>query len=126
MQKANTLIQLAILALLVAFGVHYRGANSTPDLTSEYQAIVLTNGQVFFGKLENPTSQFPVLRDVFYIVSQANPETKQVTNSLVRRGGELHGPDYMVINRQSILLIEPVRSDSQVAKSIGEQKSQRN
>lgn len=57
-------------------------------------------------------------------MSQANPETKQVTNVLVRRGKELHGPDHMVLSWQSILMIEPVKEDSQVAKLIAEQKAQ--
>jgi len=32
----------------------------------------------------------------------------------------------MVLNRQSILMIEPVKDDSQVAKFIAEQKKQSN
>lgn len=126
MQKLIALLLVAITALLAVIGIQYHRANSTPDFSSQYQAVVLNNGQVFFGKLENANSQFPVLRDVFYIVSQANPETKQVTNTLVRRGKELHGPEYMVLNRQSILLFEPVKEDSQVAKFIAEQKKQGN
>lgn len=124
MQKLIAIL-LAIIAVLLA-GVGFLSLHtvSAPDLNSQYQAVVLNNGQVFFGKLENPNAQYPVLRDVFYIVSQANPETKQVTNTLVRRGKELHGPEFMIINRQSILLIEPVKEDSQVAKFIAEQKKQ--
>ena len=124
MQKLIAIL-LAIIAVLLA-GVGFLNLRtvSAPDLNSQYQAVVLNNGQVFFGKLENPNAQYPVLRDVFYIVSQANPETKQVTNTLVRRGKELHGPEFMIINWQSILLIEPVKEDSQVAKFIAEQKKQ--
>ncbi len=40
----------------------------------------------------------------------------------VRRGRELHGPEFMVLNRQSIVFMEPVSSDSQVAKFIVSQK----
>jgi hypothetical protein len=124
MQKLIALLLTVITVLLAVIGIQYQRTSSTPDFSSQYQAVVLNNGQVFFGKLENANSQFPVLRDVFYIVSQANPETKQVTNTLVRRGKELHGPEYMVLNRQSILLFEPVKEDSQVAKFIAEQKKQ--
>ena len=124
MQKLIAILLAIIAVLLLGIGFQSLRTVSSPDLNSQYQAIVLNNGQVFFGKLENPNAQYPVLRDVFYIVSQVNPETKQVTNTLVRRGKELHGPEYMVINRQSILLIEPVKEDSQVAKSIAEQKKQ--
>lgn len=122
MQK---LIALLLSTLVIMLGsaafLYYRStalAFSTP-----YQAVVLANGQVYFGKLGNFSSQYPELRDVFYVISQGNPETKQVSNILVRRGKELHGPDYMVLNRQSILIIEPVKEDSQVAKLIAEQNA---
>ena len=97
-----------------------------PEFNSQYQAVVLNGGQVYFGKLEHASSQYPVLRDVFYIVNQVNPETKQPSNVLVRRGKELHGPAFMVLNRDSIFFIEPVKEDSQIAKFIAEQNNQKN
>jgi hypothetical protein len=89
-----------------------------------YQAVLLANGQAFFGRLENIGSSYPVLRDVYYVQTQVHPETKQVTNTLVRRGGELHGPDRMVLNASHIVLIEPVTDNSQIAKLIAELKKQ--
>jgi hypothetical protein len=62
-----------------------------------------------------------VLRDVFYIQSRENPQTKQVANVLIKRGGEWHAPDRMILNRQQVQFIEPVKEDSQVAKLIVEQ-----
>jgi hypothetical protein len=50
--------------------------------------------------------------------TRVHPETKQVTNTLVRRGGELHGLDRMVLNASHIVLIEPVTDNSQIAKLI--------
>jgi hypothetical protein len=67
---------------------------------------------------------YPVLRDIFYVVTKQDPQTKQVSNVLVRRGRELHSPEYMVLNRQSILFVEPVKEDSEIGKSIEEQKRQ--
>lgn len=116
---------LSTIALLLATQV-YRDIRSTaaPAFTTPYQAVVLTGGQVYYGKLENVSGLYPVLRDVFYVITKENPETKQVTNILVRRGKELHGPDYMVLNRTSILFAEPVGKDSEIAKSILAQSSQ--
>lgn len=126
MQKIIAGALVAIVALLCAIVfLVYRGSGN-PGFTTHYQAVLLSNGQVYFGKLEQASGQYPVLRDVYYIVSQTNPETRQTANMLVRRGKELHGPEYMVLNRQSILLIEPVKEDSQVAKLIAEQKKQAN
>ena len=61
---------------------------------------------------------FFYLTNVFYIQSQVDPETKQVSSTLTKRGSELHKPDSMYINTQHILMIEPVTPDSQVAKLI--------
>ena len=83
---------------------------------------MLNGGQVYYGKLENASGLYPVLRDVFYVVRKEIPETKQVSNVLVRRGKELHGPEFMVLSRQSILFIEPVRPDSDIGRTITEQK----
>lgn len=43
--------------------------------------------------------------------------------TLDKRGGEAHSPDRMQINRQQVLLIEPVKTDSQIAKLIAEQNA---
>jgi hypothetical protein len=94
------------------------------DLKSEYQAVVLINGQTFIGKLTGAGTDYPMLLDVFYIQSTVNPETKAVTNVLVKRGKEWHGPQFMYINAKNILVIEPVAPDSQVAKLIKEAKVQ--
>ena len=123
MQKLIAALLVGLLSLM-GFMVFQEWHARTIEFNTPYQAVVLNNGQVYFGKLENTSSQHPALKDVFYIMSQANPETKQVTNVLVRRGKELHGPDHMVLSWQSILMIEPVKEDSQVAKLIAEQKAQ--
>ena len=89
---------------------------------TEYQAIFLDNGQVFFGRLMDDGSSYLTLRDVFYIKRQASPDKKEVQSILVKRGSEWHAPDFMRINSRHILLIEPVAPDSQVALLIREAK----
>jgi hypothetical protein len=76
--------------------------------------------ELFYGRLDKLGSAFPVLTDVHYVQSQVNPETKQVSNTLVRRAREWHAPDRMTLNAAHILLVEPVRADSAVAKLIEE------
>jgi hypothetical protein len=96
----------------------------SPTFSTEYQAVFMDNGQVFFGKLEKAGSRYPLLRDVYYIGRQASPDGKQVTNILVKRGSEWHGPDYMYINKQHIVIIEPVSPSSRVAQLIKEARTQ--
>jgi len=117
------LTPLCLLAIAVLLGVLVQqnlAQHTKPELATPFQAVLLQNGQAFFGQLANANSDYPVLRNVYYIRSQVNQETKQVTNQLVKRGQEWHAPDVMVINRQHIVLIEPVKPDSQVAKLIEE------
>jgi hypothetical protein len=120
----SALIGIAIVGLLGARVYQERYYHGATALTTPYHAVLLINGQAFFGHLEGLDTDHPVLRDVYYIQSQQNPETKQVTNVLVKRGREWHAPDRMILNKQHLLLVEPVKEDSQVAKLIEEQKKQ--
>ena len=60
--------------------------------TTPYQAVLLANGSVYFAQLEGFGGRHPVLTNVFYIVSQINPDSKQMNNVLVKGGKELHEP----------------------------------
>ncbi|MFZ0419297.1 MAG: hypothetical protein WAM04_14455 [Candidatus Sulfotelmatobacter sp.] len=87
-----------------------------------YQAVLLTNGTAYFGKLDGYGTPRPVLKEVYYIVSQTNPETKQTNNVLVRRGKELHEPGDMHLNPNQILCVEDVGPNSKVAQLIAQQQ----
>ena len=93
--------------------------------STEYQAVFLDNGQVFYGKLENAGSAYPSLKDAFYVQTQTNPETKEVRTILIKRGNEWHGPDMMYINSRHIVAMEPVSPTSRVAQLIKEAKAQK-
>ena len=108
-----------LAALLV---VEVRG-RWRPSLTTPYQAVILTNGQTLFGRLQKAGSAYPVLEDVFYIQTQTNPETKQSSMILVKRGREWHEPDSTTINAAHILFIEPVKPESRLGKLIAEHKN---
>jgi hypothetical protein len=94
-----------------------------PDTGTRFQSVALINGQLFFGRLEPADGDFLALREVFYVQTRQNPETKAVANILVKRGAEPHQPDRMLVNRSQVLLIEPVKADSQIAKLIAEQQA---
>ncbi len=93
--------------------------------TTPYQAVILSNGQMFFGRLEGyGATGHPILREVYYIQSGTNPKTNEAQSILVKRGKEWHGPDHMVLNENQIVLVEPVRPDSKVAELITALKMQ--
>jgi hypothetical protein len=82
------------------------------------QAVALTNGSVYIGQLSGYESGMPVLRNVYYVHCEVDKITKAVSNVLVKRGKEWHGPDRMYLNPQHILLMEPVSSTSRVAELV--------
>jgi hypothetical protein len=122
----SRVVRVAVLAAVVALSAIIEGCQRSGSVTlsTPYQAVLLSNGQAFFGKLENAASAFPVLTDVHYVQVQVNPQTKQQTNLLVRRGKEWHAPDRTVLNGRHIVLIEPVAEGSEVAKLIAELRKQ--
>ena len=116
---------IAVLVALLAVGdlLYTRSKHKGLKFDTPYQAVVLINGSVYFGKLEGFGTKFPVLRDVYYVQSGTNPETKQVTNVLVKRGKELHAPDRMYLNPNQIVMVEPVGTASKVAQLIQENQT---
>jgi hypothetical protein len=113
---------LAGLLVVVAAALHIYHYLRGPAIrfSTPYQAVLLTNGSVYFGHLQDYGTPHPVLTDVFYVVSQTNPDTKQVSNVLVKRGKELHEPDRMYINPNQIVFVETVGPNSSVAQHIAQ------
>jgi hypothetical protein len=99
--------------------------------TSKFQAVFLTNGQVYFGHLHNPTAQQPTLTDIYYLQSQTqngstassvNTSTSNQNLQLVKLGNELHGPeDMMAINRDQVLFWENLKDSGKVVQAIKNQ-----
>ena len=96
-----------------------------PDTGTSWQSVALINGQLYFGRLEAAEGDYLALRDVFYVQTRQNPDTKAVANVLVKRGAEPHQPDRMLINRSQVLLIEPVKAASPIATLIAQQQAAR-
>ena len=113
---------LAVL-ILAGAGAYFWSRHQAPAMTTQYQAVLLSNGSAYFGHLEGLGSPFPVLTDVFYVQSVKNAQTNQVSNILVKRGKEWHSPDRMLINANTIVLVEPVSPGSRVAQLIAEARN---
>src|SRR5580704_10891367 len=118
--KVNPLV-LFFLALITTVS---SACSRAVPMTTPYQAVLLTNGSAYFGQLEGLGTPYPVLREVFYVQSVTDPQTKQVSNILVKRGKEWHAPDRMILNANMIVLVEPVSPGSRVAMLIAQAKNQ--
>ncbi len=125
--RTGVLAMAAVILVLVAVGdsLYIIGSSrKSLKFDTSFQAVLLSNGSVYFGRLADYGNRFPVLTDVFYIQSSVNPDTKQTVNVLVKRGKELHAPDRMYLNPSQIVLVEPVGPNSKVMQLILEQEKQ--
>ena len=130
--RAGMIIGLILGFVLLAAGIGgywflSRSQLSTQIDSGKYQAVFLSSGQVYFGKLTAVDSQYLKLSGVFYIQSQqdAASEKNQITAQestgmqLIKLGEEVHGPeDTMVINRDQMLFFENLKSDGKVTQLI--------
>jgi hypothetical protein len=120
-------LAVALVALLAIFffvqpAIPARPTSAAAIDANKFYAVLLTNNSVYFGKLQGLGSPFPVLTEVYYVQSSQNPETKAVSNVLIKRGKELHGPDRMILNEKSIVFVEPVGTGSKVDELIKESR----
>ena len=115
------IITIIILTLISCGFGFYCKAQIERQMQFVWQAVFLTNGQVYFGHIKNSNKTEIILTNVYYLRSADNPqeENKPSEFSLVKLGKELHGPtDVMRINRDHILFTEYLRNDSKIVQSI--------
>ncbi|HVQ43959.1 MAG TPA: hypothetical protein VMT30_03255 [Candidatus Saccharimonadia bacterium] len=99
----------------------------------QYQAVFLTNGQVYFCKLTKVDNSYVKCTDIYYLQVQQTVQPKDTSAaaaannqqvSLAKLGGELHGPeDVMYVSRQQVLFWENLKNDGKVAKAIADYKA---
>lgn len=130
-------IVVAILAVaLIAVAGWFFASSNSKDVSStidsdKYQAVFLTNGQVYFGKLEAVDSSYMRLTDVYYLRSQQSaldvtesedveePAAAQADIQLIKLGDELHGPeDEMIISKDQMLFYENLKPNGRVSELI--------
>jgi len=126
---------LVIVALggLWLHGRHTPRFNENKNIDpNEYQAVFLTNGQVYFGKLGGLNNKYVTVSDIYYLQVQQGQSTtgQNLQNasgstdtdakvSLAKLGGELHGPeDKMYIASDQVLFWENLTNDGKVAQAI--------
>lgn len=140
----KAILLAAVIVLVVgalAFGVssylskNDAGTNIAVDESKDinsnaYQALFLTNGQVYFGHLSNLNSKYVTITDIYYLQVQQNLQQGSGGNtnsqvSLAKLGSELHGPeDKMHVASDQVLFWENLKSDSKVSQAIAAYKKQ--
>ncbi len=139
--KMGWIVAIVVIVVLVVLGVLFRdNIFGKKDSDSEvggkassgkYQAVFLTNGQVYFGKLAKANSSYAELEDIYYLQvtqpplqgsqDQTAAQKQQPQLQLVKLGNELHGPeDKMHINADQILFYEDLKDEGRVVQAIKE------
>lgn len=146
MQMRNTdqkprkplMLIVAIIAIIVLIGGSWfawmkMAGGDTGIKTGQYQAVFLTNGQVYFGKVSDVNNSYVKLTDIYYLQVQQSvqPDNKNTDKddqsqvSLAKLGSELHGPeDTMHISRQQVLFWENLKNDGKVVQAINSYKQE--
>jgi hypothetical protein len=114
-----TRLLVAVLVLVLTFAfVRYWDFVMPSFGSAKYQAVFLANGQTYFGHYLDRLGPYVKLENAFYITQQPTAEDNQNPESrIIRRGSELHQPlPFVLIPKSSILFVEDLRADSQVAQ----------
>lgn len=126
---------IVLLLLIVGGGASYWYWAGKPHFDEnkhvnhqEYQALFLTNGQVYFGKLADLNHKYVTISNIYYLQVQqgqtlqsgsTSTNTNQSQVSLAKLGSELHGPeDKMFVSSDQVLFWENLRNDSKVVQAI--------
>ncbi len=125
---AVAVLGIALLLALVVF----RGSDvvsKTPD-KKRFQAVFLTNGDIYFGKIKDINSSFISLDNVYYIRAgggaSPSPSPGGANLQLVARGKEIHGPiGQMQISSQNVIFWENLKTDSKVVEGINNDKDKK-
>jgi hypothetical protein len=121
--KKLLLCGVAVFVLVcIAFGLWRFRSSHALKLDTTYQAVLLDNGQAYYGKIEQMDRELTVLTDVYYIQSQVDQQTKEAKSILIRRGSEWHAPSRSILNTRHIIMVEPVTAGSKVAELIAASK----
>lgn len=124
-------IILIFIVLAVAGWLVWSSANkngSTGIDAGKYQAVFLTNGQIYFGKLSAYNEESLKLTTGYYPQAKETDEattskTAAATTSggiqLIRLGDEVYGPENEIfISKDQVLHYENLKSDSKVSQLI--------
>lgn len=127
------LIGVIILVVVLVGGYFAKQAISpSPINKDKFQAVFLTNGQVYFGRLTRGHGYYK-LSDVYYLQNKTGEDTNASDQlgsntdvELIKLGNEVHGPeDVMIIESSQVLFFENLKNDGNVVKTIQQHQNNR-
>ncbi|MBI2633296.1 MAG: hypothetical protein HYW78_02800 [Parcubacteria group bacterium] len=115
---------VVIILLVLLFGSFFYQFFVAKKKAKQYFAVSLDSGQIYFGRLTRTTANTVTLKNVYFIqVQPAEEKDKQPQLSLQSILTTLPQPkDEIMLFKQAIISIMPLRDDSQVAQFIKQQQ----
>lgn len=125
LKKPVFVLTIFALAAITAIAIWHSAASQIN--TNQYQAVFLSNGQAYFGKLHDYYTGRPYMTDVYYFQSNNQPAGSTQTASgnqlLVKLGQEIHAPENkLILNKDSILFVENLSDSGKVVEAINKDK----
>jgi len=123
-----SIVLVVIIIAIVGWMVWSKSNNGATGIdSSRYQAVFMSNGQIYFGKLSAFNDNSFKITHIYYPQAQATDGTDTETTStdqqssiqLFRVTDGVHGPeDQMIIMKDQILYYENLQSNSKVTQLI--------
>lgn len=88
--------------------------------TDGYQVVYLASGQAYFGKLQNTTGEYLLLRNAYTTQNQTGAEDNaQPQTSLIKLSEQVYGPqDSISLKSDQVVFWQNLKDDSKVAQAI--------
>jgi hypothetical protein len=87
-----------------------------------YQAVILSNDKVYFGRIEDVSDDFFQLDNAFFLRETRASEDAEPDRSLLPVNREIHAPDNtMLIRKDEVVLVENLAEDSPILTEINRQ-----
>lgn len=116
------------LLLLISLFVGWQWSQSDLRTVNKdtYQAVTLSNNQLYFGKITSMTTDTITLKNVYYLstpsTSGSQNNTTTNTNTLRPLTKVVYGPeDILYLHKDQVISWQNLSKDSQVVKSIDAQ-----
>jgi hypothetical protein len=91
--------------------------------TTRYQAVILSNDKVYFGKLKSINDDYFELDSAFFLRETRDTADAEPVRALLPVNREIHAPDNtMLIRKAEVVLVENLAKDSPILTEIKRQK----
>ncbi|MEO5948917.1 MAG: hypothetical protein ABIP74_00785 [Candidatus Saccharimonas sp.] len=92
--------------------------------TNKYQVVYLTNGQAYFGKLQNTNGEYLVIKTPYTVqtvapATDSKTTTDQSTTTLLKVSAQVYGPeDSIAVKASQVTFWQNLRDDSKITQAI--------